>query len=48
MLLDGAAQFTVIATGVCLAIGCHCFHMRLPAKTCSLACTKPKKYGECG
>jgi len=36
MLFDGAAQFTVIATGVCLVIGCQYFHMRLPAKKCAL------------
>lgn len=36
MLLDRAAQFTVIATGVCLMIGGQYFHMRLPTKKCAL------------
>lgn len=35
-LLDGAAQFTVTATGVCLVIGCQHFHMKLSAKKCAL------------
>lgn len=43
MFLDGAAQFTVIATGVCLVIDCQYFHMRLPAKNVLYSLYETKK-----
>lgn len=36
MSLDGEVEFTVIATGVSLVIGCQYFHMRFPRKKCAL------------
>lgn len=43
MFLDGAAQFTLIVTGVCLVSDCQCFHMRIPAKNMLFSLYETKK-----